>query len=280
MGKFKRPTLAVSQDLSDGYPSARAEGDRYPSARDQNDGYPSQPGQHDIIVESVAPARRDKCRWCKGFLPETLRADAVFCSKRCRQASWRFGRANFAAKRAEHPIAVAYADPPYPGLSARYYSTHPDFNGEVDHKKLISRLIDGWPDGWALSTSARALPKILRFCPERVAVAAWFRGAFPNINSFHPSNAWEPLIYCGGRQSQPSRLEERRLDAMVHVLRPRITDPNRVIGAKPAALCFWLFRLLGLRPNDQFDDLFPGSGGVSRAWDLFRNQSGTTVPAT
>jgi hypothetical protein len=42
-----------------------------------------------------------------------------------------------------------------------------------------------------------------------------------------------------------------------------------VIGAKPAAFCGWLFDLLGAQPIDTFDDLFPGSGGVSRAWAEF-----------
>lgn len=44
----------------------------------------------------------------------------------------------------------AYADPPYPGQSAKHYGDHPDFAGEVDHDELIERLL-GY-DGWALST--------------------------------------------------------------------------------------------------------------------------------
>ena len=30
-------------------------------------------------------------------------------------------------------MRFAYADPPYPGLSARYYRNEPTFAGEVDH---------------------------------------------------------------------------------------------------------------------------------------------------
>jgi hypothetical protein len=42
-----------------------------------------------------------------------------------------------------------------------------------------------------------------------------------------------------------------------------------VIGAKPAAVCRWIFDLLGAAPGDSLDDLFPGSGAVGRAWAAF-----------
>jgi hypothetical protein len=42
-----------------------------------------------------------------------------------------------------------------------------------------------------------------------------------------------------------------------------------VHGAKPAAFCWWLFDLLGALPGDDLVDLFPGSGGVARAWGLY-----------
>ncbi len=47
------------------------------------------------------------------------------------------------------------------------------------------------------------------------------------------------------------------------------TLPDRVIGAKPAAVCRWIFGLLGAAPGDSLDDLFPGSGAVSRAWAAY-----------
>jgi hypothetical protein len=42
---------------------------------------------------------------------------------------------------------------------------------------------------------------------------------------------------------------------------PLDTLPGRVIGAKPAVVCRWIFTLLGAAPGDTLDDLFPGSGG-------------------
>ena len=62
-------------------------------------------------------------------------------------------------------------------------------------------------------------------------------------------------------------------DALDYVARPRLTDPNRVIWQKPAAFANWVFQLLGARPGDELHDLFPGSGGISRAWDIFNASS-------
>ena len=50
---------------------------------------------------------------------------------------------------------------------------------------------------------------------------------------------------------------------------PLDTLPGRVLGAKPAPVCRWIFALLGACPGDTLDDLFPGSGAVSRAWAAF-----------
>lgn len=166
-------------------------------------------------------------------------------------------------------MKLAYADPPYPGTSARYYADHPDYAGEVDHQELIDRLIDDYPDGWALSTSAEALPEILGmiYTEPPPQVAAWFRGERPTA-SYWPLHAWEPVIYFGGRPYLSS-IDERRIDSLVHVARARRTDPRHVIGAKPAAFCYWMFDLLGARPGDTLDDLYPGSGGIGRAWHEF-----------
>lgn len=240
-------------------------------------------------MSGLDPSRRDLqriCAWCRGPIPAALRSDAVCCSTRCRQARHRFGSGVGVAaggRDGSHVLRLAYADPPYPGLSKRYYSGHPDYAGEVDHADLIRRL--STYDGWALSTSARALPDVLALCPPGVRVAAWVRGERPT-RSAGPLNAWEPVIYWGGRRIMPadvspadttrrdrprdvSSIEGRRVDALVHGSRPRLTDTNRVIGAKPARFCRWVFDLLGAEPQDSFDDLFAGSGGVARAWDVF-----------
>lgn len=56
------------------------------------------------------------------------------------------------------PAAFAYADPPYPGKAHLY----PECT-EVDHVALIAGLVEGYPDGWALSTDSRSLPAFYRW---------------------------------------------------------------------------------------------------------------------
>ena len=207
------------------------------------------------------------CAWCEKPIPARARRDAVCCSVRCRQARHRFLRAvGYAESVApSHPLRLAYADPPYPG-KARLYRDHPDYRGEVDHAELIGRLV-GY-DGWALSTSAEALPAALALCPPGVRVAAWHRGERPTRSRW-PLHAWEPVLYHGGRQLVTG---QRRADSLVYGVGPLDTLPGRVIGAKPAAVCRWIFTLLGAGPGDILDDLFPGSGAVARAWAAYTGQ--------
>ena len=58
-------------------------------------------------------------------------------------------------------------------------------------------------------------------------------------------------------------------DSLVYASRARLTDRERVTGAKPAVFCRWMFDLLGAQAQDDLVDLFPGSGGVARAWGHF-----------
>jgi len=211
-----------------------------------------------------------RCDWCHELLDATKRKDAKTCSKRCRQARHRFGREASSRTYATQPMTFAYADPPYPGLARRYYADHPDYGGEVDHRELLSRLQTY--DAWALSTSSRALDDVLAVARELGAtyrVAAWFRG-MRAVKAMGSLQAWEPVIYSGERLDVSLGF---RPDAVACTPRPRTTDPRRVVGAKPARFCYWLFDLLGARPGDTFVDLFPGSGGVTRAWEVYVSRS-------
>lgn len=227
-----------------------------------------------FAVDPSTPAQRDRagptrrlCAWCRQPIPQRARRDAVCCSVRCRQARHRFGRTVGQREAVEHgrPLRLAYADPPYPG-KAWLYRGHPDYAGEVDHAELIRRL--STYDGWALSTSAATLPAVLAVCPPGVRVAAWHRGERPTA-SWRPLSGWEPVIYHGGRPLDASSGSMRRVDSLVHGVSPMTTLPTRVIGAKPAAFCRWVFDLLGALAGDTLDDLFPGSGAVTRAWAAF-----------
>lgn len=212
------------------------------------------------------------CAWCGGAV-RASRVDARYCSKACRQAAHR-AKVRPASTVGDRPARLAYADPPYPGMSYRYYRTHRDYAGEVDLPPLLSRLQAF--DGWALSTSARSLPDVLAVAAdlelEGVRVAAWIRGPRPHQTA-PLLGGWEPVVY------RPARVPERQLvDVLVGpVPRPRPTLPSSVIGMKPPAFCEWLFGLLGARLGDELEDLFPGSGMVGRSWELYQRRDPSRV---
>lgn len=169
-------------------------------------------------------------------------------------------------------ITVAYADPPYIG-QAHLYKEHADFAGEVDHRALINRLVTEYPDGWALSCSSPSLKEILELCPSTVRVMAWVKPfcAFkPNVN---PAYAWEPVIVSGGR---PRVREQPTVRDWVSV---NITLQKGLCGVKPDAFSTWLFQVLNLRPGDVLDDLYPGSGAVTRAWEMYTELEAVAVSA-
>jgi hypothetical protein len=200
-------------------------------------------------------------------IPAGARRDARFCSQRCRQAAARERGAAVELDQAQHPCRLAYADPPYPGM-ADLYRGHPAYGGEVDLAELLGRLHRDY-DGWALSTSAWALPSVLALAyglGVRPAVAAWVRGARPAASK-RPLNAWEPVIYVRARSVL---VEAPAADVLVHHHQPRRVDRGQVIGSKPAVFCSWILELIGAAANDAFDDLYPGSGIAGRVWDLSR----------
>lgn len=222
---------------------------------------------------------RAPCAWCDKQIPPEARIDSIYHSKSCRQAAHRF-RAGHTPRPSttDQPLRLAYADPPYPGLSARYYADHEDFDGEVDHGVLARQLVEGFPDGWAISTNSRSTEMVLGHLRAAGAegpihISAWFRGARPT-RSHLPLDAWEPVLWQGGRQEVPT-LEHGhrptdRENALVYVARARRTDPKRVTGAKPASFIWWLFDLLGAEQGDEIVDFFAGSGGVTRAWRILQ----------
>ena len=169
-------------------------------------------------------------------------------------------------------MKLAYADPPYPG-QAKLYRKHPDFRGEVDHAELVERL-DAEYEGWALSTNNVSLHYVLGLCPDYVRVAAWCN---PNSQPFASRSvipSWEPIIY------RPGRLKVERARTRDYLVTSNLggfVDMNRdrehaIIGQKPPAFIVWLFDLLGAVEEDTLDDLFPGSGAVTREWNAWRQQ--------
>jgi hypothetical protein len=162
-------------------------------------------------------------------------------------------------------MRVAYADPPYPGQSRKQYAKHPDYAGEVDHAALLTDLRAKY-DHWALSTASTTLQAVLRLpeCPHDVRIGAWVKPFCAFKVNVNPAYAWEPVLFVGGRKRKRSEATTRDW-----VSTP-ITLQRGVVGAKSEIFCFWLFDLMGMKPGDELVDLFPGTGGVTKAWEKWQ----------
>lgn len=205
------------------------------------------------------------CGWCPNLVLATRR-DAVFCSQRCRQWAFRARKRQNVTILEGRRLKIAYADPPYPGFAKKLYCDQPSFAGEVDHKDLVLSLSAGY-DGWALSTSARALGDILPLCPPQARVCCWVKPIGASPLSFGIHNTWEPVIVVPGRRQRPGKR-----DWLAAQPARRGGD---LPGRKPIAFCMWIFGLLGMQPGDEFTDLFPGTGIVTRAWrEVCRSHAG------
>src|ERR1051325_7571496 len=161
--------------------------------------------KRDASSTAVADTRLERlCAWCEQPIAVGSRADSIFCSKKCRQAAWRIHKRLTIEAGDRKPKKSAYADPPYPGNAAKFYGKQSSFRGEVDHKRLIASLMATY-DGWALSTSAKALRSILPLCPRNARVCVWAKpvGAGPLTYGIH--NCWEPLIVVPGRALRPGK---------------------------------------------------------------------------
>lgn len=169
-------------------------------------------------------------------------------------------------------ITVAYADPPYLGQGRKLYGKHHNeahlWDDPETHRALIVRMSDEYPDGWALSCSSPSLRTLLPMCPADVRIGAWVKPFHIFKKGVRPAYAWEPVIYRGGRNANhPPPPKGGKATTPRDWVAANIMLRTGLTGAKPPAFCSWLFDLLGLRPDDKFVDLFPGTGGVSAAWD-------------
>lgn len=164
-------------------------------------------------------------------------------------------------------MRFCYADPPYIGMS-HFYKDHPDYAGEVDHHQLLTTLTETYSDGWALSCTSTTLKQILEMkeCPADVRVMAWVKP----FASFKPgvgvAYAWEPVVVRGGRKRERGELTVRDW------VSANITLHKGLVGVKPDTFCYWLFDVLGIEAEDTLDDLFPGSGAVTKALEVWRRQ--------
>ncbi len=155
-------------------------------------------------------------------------------------------------------LRVAYADPPYIGKAKKHYDSP-----EVDHAELIQRLVCDY-DAWALSANSTTLRYLLPLCPEKVRIGVWVKPFCifkPNVN---PAYAWEAVLFDGARK------RERYEDTVRDWVSVSVTIKKGLVGVKPKVFCYWLFELLGMRQDDEFIDLYPGSGMVTQCWQEWR----------
>ncbi len=168
-------------------------------------------------------------------------------------------------------MRIAYADPPYPGC-AHLYRDHPDFDGEVDHGLLLQSLEYDY-DGFCLHTSSVALGQLLEtmwtVCarPQDVRVMAWVKPFAAFKANVPVAYAWEPVLVKAARKAVVK-------PGMTY--RDWISEPiamrRGLTGAKPEAVCRWLFEVMGCEPDDELHDLYPGTGAVTDAWKAWRAQ--------
>jgi hypothetical protein len=174
-------------------------------------------------------------------------------------------------------VKFAYADPPYIGQAKRHYAKEAEANGrvaaEVDHAALIARLCDEFPHGWALSCHTPSLRILLPMCPEDVRIGAWVKPFHVFKKGVRPAYAWEPVLFRGGRNAKhPPPPKGGKATTPKDFVSANITLKRGTVGAKPEAFCRWIFDILGMRAEDEFHDLFPGSGAVTRAWEKWQGQ--------
>lgn len=179
------------------------------------------------------------------------------------------GLSVLSASAGSSPLRLAYADPPYYGLAAKFYGKmHPDaaeYDKLETHAALIKRMCADY-DGWAMSLQSPALKHILPLCPDDARVMAWvkpFASFKPGVKS--AQHAWEPVIVWRGRPFTGN-----------HCVRDwhscGITLQRGFQGAKPASLVRWILTVLNAEKTDTIDDLFPGSGAVGREIEAWKSE--------
>ncbi|MGZ0147634.1 hypothetical protein ACXJJ3_11240 [Kribbella sp. WER1] len=168
------------------------------------------------------------------------------------------------------PMRFAYADPPYLGCCQLYGHYHPDGRcwDDLDtHRALIERLCDDYPDGWAMSLTSTSLRALLPLVPADHRVAAWTKPFAAFKRNVRIAYTWEPIIWRGGRLSSKHGAPVGR----DHIAEP-ITMRKGFTGAKPEKVCRHVMDLLGWKPGDQLDDLYPGTGVFGRVLAAAENR--------
>lgn len=165
-------------------------------------------------------------------------------------------------------LKIGYADPPYIGC-AHLYKDQPEYTGEIDHIALVDRLESDY-DGWILHAAATAASMAV-LAPLALSAGArwcsWVKGFAAFKRNVPVAYAWEPVLIKPCRKP----VVTKRL-VMRDWIQCSITLQRGLTGAKPEAVCHWAFEIAGAQPGDDFIDIFPGTGAVTRAWDTWQSK--------
>jgi hypothetical protein len=157
-------------------------------------------------------------------------------------------------------VKFAYADPPYYKLGKRWYGKlhieAAEWDKKETHLALIERLINEYPDGWALSCNPAQLPWMIKH--DGIRVCAWAK-TFHQIKPTTVQYAWEAVLLYGGRK------DNKRKPMVRDWMSSSIALRKGLVGAKPLAFNLWILDLLNYQPGDELHDLFPGSHGMAEA---------------
>jgi hypothetical protein len=166
-------------------------------------------------------------------------------------------------------MRLAYGDPPYIGQAKRHYSNDPSGipAEEVDHHALIEKMM-GEYDGWALSASSPSIPQICSIIADLggytgdvpVRMGAWGKSFCSWKPSHRVQYTWEPVFFVPVRPRG-----SRNVPSVRDHLVCRMTMKKGTHGAKPPEFNDWILNLLGYQEGDEFDDLYPGTGGMADA---------------
>ena len=159
-------------------------------------------------------------------------------------------------------MRFAYADPPYHKMGKKLYGKfHPEasiWDSQQTHLDLIQRLVDEYPDGWALSANPRDLKWLYPACPDDVRIAVWAK-TFHQIRPTTTQYAWEPVLFRTAKTDHKRQMVRDWISGAT-------TSKKGLPGAKPHYFNQWILDLLVFdHQEDTLDDLFPGTNGMALA---------------
>ena len=155
----------------------------------------------------------------------------------------------------------AYADPPYLGCGKKIYGAFHDSAADWDdpetHRNLMARLLDEFPDGWAVSLHTPSLPLYASLMPPDARIGAWCK-TWHQIRPTTTQYSWEPVIW------RTTHKDNNRTPMVRDYWIGKATQQRGLPGAKPDGFNRWILHLLGYSQGDEMRDLFPGAGGMAR----------------